>query len=166
MWLGEFMKPLVLLIGGHDSGKSSIVSSLTGCLSRNFRGFVQDKSTKREIYVIASSPQEAKLSEEELEQRLDEVNRRRNVIGSVITIQPTRTRTRLSLEDIIRIAHSNTRISIFAFVLDPPFSRDGNVNIDDVRRRLDTLSVVTRYIDARRFAYLNASDIRSTVGIP
>ena len=135
------MKPLVMLIGGHDSGKSSIITSLTGCASHNFRGLVRDGSTERQIYVIASSPQEANLSQEDFDQILNTVHRRRTVIGLVITIQPTYTRTRLSLENIIQTTQTNGNYSIFAFVIDPPYS--------SYFRSLHTHTILSRQKDSR-----------------
>ena len=160
------MKPLVLIIGGHDSGKSTIITCLTGCTRRNYQGTVVDGSTRREIYVVASSPQEAGLSQIELDNILDTVRRRRNITGLVMAIQPTNPRTRLSLENIINSALTRNVFTIFAFLLDPPFSNDGEIDVEEVRRRLGNLGVIPRYLDARRFAHLNASDIRTVVGIP
>ncbi|MBN1692605.1 MAG: hypothetical protein JW845_03520 [Dehalococcoidales bacterium] len=160
------MKPLILLIGGINSGKSTIISSLTGCPSHNFRELVRDRSTGRQIYVISSSPQEDSLSQGELDQILETVHRRRRVIGLVISIQPTYPRTRLSLENIIQTVQVNSHFTIFAFILDPPYSSDGSIDLTDTINRLASFGVVSRYLDGRRFAYLNASDIRQIVGVP
>jgi len=160
------MKPFVILIGGHNSGKSTIVASLTGCTTRSYQGTIIDGSTRREIYVVASSPQEAGLSQTELDNILDTVRRRRNIVGLVMAIQPTYPHTRLSLEDIIRSAQIRSAFSIFTFLLDPPFQNGEAVDMEDVRERLGNLNVAPHYLDARRFPHLNAADIRTIVGIP
>jgi GTP-binding protein EngB required for normal cell division len=54
------MKTFILLIGASNSGKSTVIQSLTGCKSRTAdSGYVVDYSTGRKIYVIVSSPQES-----------------------------------------------------------------------------------------------------------
>ncbi|MBI2846386.1 MAG: hypothetical protein HYX82_00735 [Chloroflexi bacterium] len=160
------MKPFVILIGGSGSGKSTIITSFTGCPSRNYRGLVKDQSTKRQIYVIASSPQESDIPIEDFTEILRTVHRTRSVIGLVAAIQPTYPYRHLSLEDIVQAAQTNGNFSIFAYVLDPAYSKNGMIDVVDTRSRLNNLEVVARYLDARRFAHLNASEIRSTVGIP
>jgi hypothetical protein len=159
------MKPCILVIGGQDSGKSTIIASLCGC-RRGFRGPVTDHTNGRQIYVVASSPQEARLESEELDEILDEVRSSRNIVGLVMAVQPTVARTRLRMEEIVRAAQDTGRMSIHAFILDPPYNGNGEVDVAVVRGRLTGMGVAARRLDARRFAFLNAARIRTIVGIP
>ena len=160
------MKPVILIIGGHDSGKSTIFTSLTGCKSHNIRGLVKDRSTGKRIYVVTSSPQEDELTGRKFQTILRTVIRKTEVIGLVIAIQPTRPYKHLSLETIIQKVMENDALSIFAFLINPPYNNTGIINIDETRARLGELGIVTRYLDGRRFAFLNAMEIKLIAGIP
>ena len=84
------MKKLVVVIGYKNSGKSTIIQSLTGCPTKSFCDFVIDEDTKNSVFVIASSPQEDPMTEEKLHQILDSVIAKGRCSGVVIAIQPTR----------------------------------------------------------------------------
>jgi energy-coupling factor transporter ATP-binding protein EcfA2 len=159
------VKPLILVIGGTNSGKSTIISSLTGCLYHTFRGEVKDNATGKIIYIIGSSPQEESLELREFSRILNNVHNKPSTIGLVIAVQPTYPRTRLSLEDIVQKAQENNRFIIYSFLLDPPYDGEG-IDVEQTRNRLTALGLVVRYLDARRFAFLNALDIRQVTGIP
>lgn len=159
------MKPLVLVIGGRDSGKSTIIASLTGCPSHNYRGLVKDKTSGRQIYVVTSSPQEAGLTPAKFRGILRTVSRQ-DLIGIVMAIQPTRPYKRLSLEKIIQGAQRKGTLSIHAFVLDPPYMRKGAIDTTVTRSRLGALGVVPHSLDGRHFAHLNATEIKAITGIP
>jgi hypothetical protein len=84
----------------------------------------------------------------------------------VVAVQPTDTYIRLSLEQIIEGAQRRDRFVIRAFVFDPPYHHGGSININDVRRRLAASGIPVHVLDGRRFAFLNALEIKTITGIP
>lgn len=160
------LKPFVMIIGGPNSGKSTIISSLTGCDSSTYRNLIIDYASNKKIWVIASSPQEDPLNRMKFANILRSVRQERDIIGIIIAIQPTKPWKRLSLEYIVQKAQTAGNFNIFAFVLDPPYE-DGEVtDVNRVSNRLANLGVVIHFLDGRRFAFLNAMEIKTITGIP
>jgi len=159
------MKPFVILIGGDKSGKSTIIASLTGCRNHGFKGLVTDQSTGRQIYVIASSPQESNLTSAQLAADLQNAYQQASVIAVVVASQTTHTHTSLSLEDIISTAQANGVWSFHYYILNPPHGGSA-INVAAITSRLSAVGVTATCLDARRFAHLNAADIKTGTGIP
>ena len=164
------MKQFVAIIGGRNSGKSTIISSLTGCCLRTFRGTIEDRAARQKIRVIASSPQEDPLSHKKFTNILNSIIRDNAVIGIVMAIQPTYPRKRLSLEEIIKTAQETKQFNIHAVIIYPSYNSDNSgvdIDVQDVKARLQKLRVSSaKVLDGRRFAYLNAHDIRESTGLP
>lgn len=57
------MKPFIAVIGSANSGKSTVIKSLTGCKNGTFRGVIHDNLTGKQVFVCAASPQEMKISD-------------------------------------------------------------------------------------------------------
>ena len=71
------MKPFIGIIGYANSGKSSIIASLTGCLPSTYHGYVYDKKNDQSIWVYSSSPQENPVDKSQFEYRLKAVSQPR-----------------------------------------------------------------------------------------
>ena len=155
-----------MVIGSSNSGKSTIISSFSGCKTHGFNSFVEDKTNGKKIYVIASSPQEnGYLTSQKLGQYLNTVTQNLNYIGCIIAIQPRRTRTRLSLEDIFQQVQNTRAFEIYAFIVDPPY-RGKQMDRTDITARLAALGIVPVSLDGRKFALLNAIEIKRITRIP
>lgn len=163
------MKPFIAVIGERNSGKSTVITSLTGCPTRGFRDFIRDGATQREMLIIASSPQERRLRLADLRRLLRRAATRRRVIGCVVALQPGPTRTRLSMVGVLREAVRH-RFSLHVFVLDPGYEDQGGTFpvFNLVRADLVGAGIraAPRRLDGRRFAHLNAVRIRQMAGIP
>lgn len=160
------MKPCVMVIGVSNSGKSTIIASLTGCESHNTDDIVKDKANGKKIYVVASSPQEdQQFSLRNLNKALRIVTQKQDIIGLVMAIQPNNPRIRLTLESIVQSVQETNVLNIYAFVLDPPY-KGKPVDRTQLRSRLRDLGIVPRYLDARQFALINSIKIKRVTGIP
>jgi energy-coupling factor transporter ATP-binding protein EcfA2 len=159
------MKPLILVIGSANSGKSTVISSLTGCSHRTFRGEIEDKVSGKIIYVICSSPQEDPLRLGDFPRILNKVLDKLEIIGLVVAVQPTHPRTRLSLEDMVQKAQETKRFKIYSFLLDPPYNGDGSY-VNQTRIRLNAMGIVPISLNGKRFALFSANDIHRITGIP
>lgn len=160
-WSYGGMKKFIAVIGPARSGKSTLIQSLTGCHSHSARRLVIDRATERQIWVVANSPQEAPLNRRWFVRIVDEVASRPSILGLVVAIQPTRPTTRLSMEVIFQIVEETRSFSKFAFLLDPPYrGRQSRSLRAEVQERLRNFRVRVRILDGRRFALINASEIR------
>jgi energy-coupling factor transporter ATP-binding protein EcfA2 len=160
------MQKFLGIIGQRNSGKSTLIKSLTGCPTNSYRGFVVDEQSGRSIYVVCGSPQEdpEELRDlDELKGILDEVASREGCIGIVMAIQPSQPSIRLSMEGIFQEVQRR-KLQIYSYVLDP--GRGGNtMPVAAVDIRLKPLGVVSTPLDGRRFAQLNAEFVNSVTHI-
>jgi hypothetical protein len=157
------MPTFVAVVGHRNSGKSTIIRSLTGCPTRNHRDFVLDNLTGRSIYVVRSSPQEDPLTLEQLREILTEAAARENCQGVVMAIQPTQPSVRLSMEDVLDEA-STRQFQVHVFVIDPDRSGAPGARII-VDARLAGRGITTRVLDGRSFSLVNAQEINETTHI-
>jgi len=158
------MPKFVAVIGQRNSGKSSIIKSLTGCPKSTFRGFVQDRATGRSIYVVCSSPQEQPLTLAALRKIIAKCQTTRNCHGIVMAIQPTVPRVRLSLEGIFQELAISAKFQSSAFVLDPGY--DGTASgYSGIAARLSNYPCQCSRLDGRRFAQINAATINAATQI-
>jgi len=158
------MKKLVAVIGYRNSGKSTIIQSLTGCSTKGFCDFVIDEDTKSSVFVVASSPQEDSMTEEKFRQILDSVIAKEGCSGVVIAIQPIRPHTRISMEKIFEIVQQVGGFKVFVFILHP--TRDNyDGKAQDIRNRLADFNMEVRVLDARRFSHFNAREIQNVSNI-
>jgi energy-coupling factor transporter ATP-binding protein EcfA2 len=149
-------KPFVAIIGDRNAGKSTIIRCLTGVSTGSYRGTVTDGATGRTIEVIASSPQENRLSLAALRGILQKA-KATNCNGVVCAIQPSQPRTRPSMEQILQLALTQG-FAVHAYVLDPTYSGVMG-NAASVRARTSKIGVALRVLDARRFGHLSAQAI-------
>jgi hypothetical protein len=157
------MPKFVAVVGQRNSGKSTIIRSLTGCSTRGYRGFIEDNLTGRSIYVVCSSPQEDPLSPEGLRGILSEVSARENCQGLIMATQPNRPYERLSMEEILNEA-STRQFQVHVFVIDPDQSgAQGASTI--VASRLSNLGITPTVLDGRRFSLVNAQEINHTTHV-
>ena len=148
------MHSVIAIMGGRNSGKSTIIKSLTGCQFSRTRGYVRDNAKGRSIYVIANSPQEKEMSLPELRSILNAVRRQNDCNGVVCALQPSKPRRRLRFEKVLSEAIA-AGFNVFPYVLDPP--RDGvRTDLRAVKARLPQGTRRLRILDARSFAHLNA----------
>ncbi len=163
------MKPFIAIIGDRNSGKTTIIRSLTGCRTGSFIGEIEEHIHHTKIYVIAPSPQEMGISRQELRTHFQTVAHEQAIRGIAIALQPGNTRTRLSMEDTIRLAQQTGGFNFHAFIIDPPYPQNGqnNVfNVDDVRNRLQAFGIESiSIVDGRRFSHIAARDIQQITGL-
>ncbi len=152
------MKQFVAVIGNRNSGKSTVIKSLTGCSSSSYRGFVHDDGTKRRIYVICSSPQELKLNPSKFRKIIEACVSDSFCQGLVMAIQPTHPTKRLSLEGIIAEVSSSGAFQLNAFLLNPGRKKP-HPNTLEIVSRLKRISVRPEVLDGRRFSHINATII-------
>ncbi len=158
------MKQFVAVIGNRNSGKSTVIKSLTGCSSSSYRGFVEDDDTKRRIYVICSSPQELELNLSKFQKIIEKCVSDPNCQGLVMAIQPSHPTKRLSLDNIFAEVSDNAAFQLNAFLLNP--GRKGpHPNTENIVFRLKKVSVRLKVLDGRRFSHINASIINRTTHI-
>jgi len=130
----------VAMIGERNSGKSTIIKSLTGCPNGSFRGFVQDLSNAHRIYVVCSSPQERDLPLEEFQDILEVCAVAPDCRGLVMAIQPTLPGIRLSIEATFQEITDAGVFQPHAFIINP--GRDGRVpEADPIALRLAPFGV-------------------------
>lgn len=165
-------KPFIAVIGARNSGKSTIIKSLTGCPQASYRGFVKDRVIKKTIYVSACSPQEKTLTQQGITQEVKELQRiiqkteKNNAcLGIVMAIQPDGQRPRrerLSMKKIFETVPKKT-FRTYAFVLDPgyPNQKASKSLFEEVERQLKEANIqaLSCKLDARRFAFNNAMEI-------
>jgi len=158
------MKPFVAVIAKGTSGKSTVIKSLTGCETSSFRGFLQDNLTGETILVICSSPQEQPISLAKVRELLKRAATDTNCRGVVMAIQPTRPRSRPSMEQIFEEAANFSVFQLHAFILDPKRSGESG-NAEEVRVRLNKYGADITTLDGRRFASMNARIINDATGL-
>lgn len=147
-------KQFVAIIGHRNSGKSTIIQSLTGCPRRGGRDTVVDTASGRTIEVLVSSPQEDAISLAELRRLLAAAKRSELCNGIVCALQPSMPTKRLSLDKVLEeAAAAGFRLSVFVLSR----GRNGSaLGIASVLPRLPK-GVHPRPLDARRFAHVNAA---------
>lgn len=158
----------IAVIGNGKSGKSTIVSSLTGCRVSSFKGFVEDQGTGHSIFVCSGSPQEEMGTLiSNITTWMDECKAKKACNGMVMSIQPTIPTKRVSMEQIFEKAIGHG-FQTYAFVVEPGYRVRNNGCHADVLSRLERTGVPASNvlkIDGRRFALNSASYIESVTAI-
>jgi hypothetical protein len=157
------MKPFIAIIGSRNSGKSTIIRSLTGAKFGQFRGNIQDKATLRNIEVIGSSPQEKAMLLQDLRKILKKAASMANCNGVVCALQPTRPTVRLSMEDVLQEAGRH-RFQVYAYILDPEYS-GGAGGAAAIANRVQAAGFASQVLDGRCFAQMNAAIINGQTSI-
>jgi energy-coupling factor transporter ATP-binding protein EcfA2 len=161
-------KKFVAVIGPSDSGKSTVIRSLTGVLGiSDFYGYIEDRSTGLKIYFHSRSPQEHVPENEEIfKELLEDVSKDKKVQGIIFAIQPTTPQKRLSMDKMFELT-KKADLENYAFILDPPYGK-ASVDYEEVKKRVmdkDPFAHVFK-LDGRRFAILNAEAIRALSRFP
>jgi energy-coupling factor transporter ATP-binding protein EcfA2 len=157
------MKPFIEIIGSRNSGKSTIIRSLTGAKFGQFRGTITNNDTKRTIEVIGSSPQEMAMDMQELRRILKSAVRSANCNGVVCALQPTRPTVRLSMEAVLLEAKKHG-LQVHAYILDPDYSGETGHSAT-IASRLQEDDFTCQVIDGRKFAHQNADEINEKTHI-
>jgi len=158
------MKRFVAVIGDPNSGKSTIIQSLTGCKNKTFRGCVKDHASGTEIEVVASSPQEKTISKRRLTRMFRRAAQRPQSAGLIMAIQPNQPHTRICMEDLFALARQ-FNLSPYAFVLSPGYqTQPSKGQTKKVEDRLVGYTTRINIVNGKRFSHLNAAIIRDTVG--
>jgi energy-coupling factor transporter ATP-binding protein EcfA2 len=166
----QVKKKFVAVIGYSKSGKSTIISSLTGCRTSTFKHFINDNLTGNSVFVYSGSPQElSNITLSIIKKRLKQCKEKAKCSGMVIAIQPTKPRTRARMEAIFQEAMSQG-FDVYAFVIEPGYENKNKNNgcHEDVKKRLASIGVPSSYvikIDGRQFALKNANDINSKAAL-
>jgi predicted kinase len=160
-------KKFVAVVGYADSGKSTVIQSLSGCNNHSTNEKIRDASVGLCIYVLAPSPQELPvIGEEDFTSILQDVTRDETCQGVVAAIQPTLPTKRLSMEKMFDLARK-FRFESFAYVLEFPFCKGKKLedrigNLENIKTRILGIDSEAKVfpMDGRRFACLNADLIR------
>ena len=155
------LKPFVGVVGYANSGKSAVISSLTGCRNSTYRGLINNIQTNESILVYASSPQENPISKQEFIVSINSASMDPECRGVVCAIQPTKPRTRISIEDIYGEVVKNGKFKPFIFLLDPPRkknTRQGGI-FGNISSRTKSISIVK--LNGEVFPYSNAEIIQN-----
>lgn len=153
------MQTFIAIIGGPASGKSTIIKSLTGCPSGQFRGTVVDQSNGQLIEVIGASPQEIALSNQSYMDTLQRVSVNDKYRGVVCALRPTYPSRRLSIEDVLSNA-VEYGFQVHVFILSPGYL-GFDCDLTDIFKRLPNGLSSLQIIDGRRFSMANALNIQS-----
>ncbi|WNO03939.1 hypothetical protein [Rhodoferax mekongensis] len=153
------MQTFIAIIGGPASGKSTIIKSLTGCPSGQFRGTVVDQLNGQMIEVISASPQEIALSYENYMDTLQRVSFNDKYQGIVCALRPTYPSKRLSIEDVLSNA-VEYGFQVHVFILSPGYL-GFDCDLTDIFKRLPNSLSSLQIIDGRRFSMANALKIHS-----
>jgi energy-coupling factor transporter ATP-binding protein EcfA2 len=151
------MKPFVAIIGSRNSGKSTVIRSLTGAKFGQYRGTIYDLATGREIEVIGSSPQEKVFSLADLRKVLCKATGTTNCQGVVCALQPTVPTKRLSMEQVLQEAAASG-MAVHAYILDPEYG-GATGHAAAVAARVKSAGFASRTLDGRRFAHINAATV-------
>ena len=159
-------KVFVAVVGWGNSGKSTLIASLTGCKSPNFRGEIIANDSQRWMWVSATSPEELYISLKDFKKELSAAASDPLCTGIVMAIQPTQPWKKLSLEQIYGEVDSSGAFDNFAFLMDPGY-KGRMISVPAVRSRIKSVSPGTtiRSIDGRKFGFLNAEYIQKMTGI-
>jgi energy-coupling factor transporter ATP-binding protein EcfA2 len=160
----QVKKKFVAVIGYGKSGKSTIISSLTGCRTSIFKDFITDKVTCSSIFVYSGSPQEfSDITLSNIKRKLRQCKDKNGCVGMVIAIQPTKPRIRARMEDIFKEAMSQG-FDVYAFVIEPGYENNNNGCHAEVTDRLTSMGVSSSnvfQINGKQFALKNANAINS-----
>jgi energy-coupling factor transporter ATP-binding protein EcfA2 len=160
-------KKFVAVIGYDKSGKSTIISSLTGCRKSTFSGFIKDKVNNNSVFAYSGSPQELPITLSDIKKMLQKCNSKAGCSGMVMAIQPTKPRKRPSMEAIFKEAISQG-FDVYAFAIEPGYDNQNKGCYVGVVERLKTLEVLSTkvfQIDGKKFVLHNAKYINSKVSI-
>jgi len=163
-------KRFIAVIGAQNTGKSTIIKSLTGCKTASTRDWVVDQSTKRRMWVICSSPQEQIMPIIELRRIVRQASTTQSCIALVVAIQPSTPSKRISMEDIFQEVDKSGAFENFAYTMSSGYNGNGysTSGLSAIQSRITGISpsTITAQIDGRRFSFLNAAFIRNSSAIP
>lgn len=157
----------VAVIGFGASGKSTIISSLTGCRRSSFKGFIEDKVSGNSIFVFSGAPQELGTSITDIESWMKDCKTRKGCNGMIMAIQPTKPNKRVSMENILKKAMVHG-FEVFAFIIEPGYKNEYNGRYTDVPSSLKNVRVPKSNVfkvDGRRFSLYSANYINSVTSI-
>lgn len=154
-------KKFVAVIAYGKSGKSTIISSLTGCRKSTFEGFITDNTNFNSLFVCCGSPQELGIKLTKIKEWLTKCNEESGCSGMIMAIQPTNTQKRASMEDILNEAMSQG-FDVYAFVVEPGYNDTKSCYADVISRLSDIVSSSNIFkINGKHFALKNANYINS-----
>lgn len=161
-------KKFVAVIGPGASGKSSIISSISGCRKSNFYGLIVDQSNGNSVFVCCASPQETpSITLTSVRKEMKNVKSKNGCTGMIMAIQPSQPTARLSMEVIIQEALSQN-FEVYAFVLDPGYQKTISGIFGNVSQRLTPLGVSPAKLHAlngSQFAVKNAIAINAITSL-
>lgn len=161
----KLKKKFIAVIGNRNSGKSTIIRSVTGVNASTSPERVTDLSTKKWILVVSHSPQEQPISPDQLRKEMKVAATNALSLGMVIALQPNNPTSRLSIEDVFEMAQG-CAFECHVFVIEKPYKGSDGTDPEIIRERLVQFDIKTpiQSLDARRFAHMNAAVIRDIVG--
>lgn len=154
------MKKFVAIIGDTVSGKSTLIKSLTGCCSGNFRGQVKNKLNNKFIEVIAESPQDKSLTRQEFVETLERVVTSEKCIGIVCALKPTQPSKRLSIESVLSEA-VKYKYQTYIYIINPGYL-GFTCSAKNLYDRIPLGVEGVYFLDGRNFALDNAGFINKT----
>jgi energy-coupling factor transporter ATP-binding protein EcfA2 len=156
-------KRFIAVIGNSNSGKSTIIQSLTGCKNHSIRDWVIDKREGNWLWVVCSSPQETPMSVNELKRIIREAVGKAKCVGLIVAIQPNSPKSRLSMEDVFVAVDVSGAFENYAYVISKGYEGNSR-SFAETQDRVHGVSRNTEVyeIDGRKFAFQNASFIRAS----
>jgi len=163
------MKPFIGIIGFANSGKSSIIASLTGNGNGSYVGKILNQKTKEYVFIYASSPQEIKkigaVVYAEMKEHFQTLAADKKCRGVICAIQPTKSTKKPSMEKVFELAKINN-FELFGYVIDPPYNEGGRrISCGEIKNRLQNFEVEPERIDGRKFGLENAQIIQKETKI-
>lgn len=159
------------VVGNKNSGKSSIIQSVTGCKSPIYNDFIYDNSTNESIYVCCHSPQElifnysGSVNIEAIEELVENLKSKKNCRGLIMALQPNNPRIKPSIEDVYNVVTRNASgfSSFYCFVVEPGYINSPSI-INDVGQRLSSVGLTQPPIpiSGEEFPFKSATKINNT----
>ncbi|WP_039912852.1 hypothetical protein [Cellvibrio mixtus] len=154
------------IIGNRNSGKSTIIKSLSGCGNSSFRDYM-DGFSNQSVYICCASPQEKrfvsgrKFDLAAIEETMQSAHKKVGCRGMVVAMQATgKSRLRPDYMSIFRAAKNNGFTELYAFIVDPGYNDSASIKLENTKE-LSELCVEVKRLSGKHFPHSNATYINN-----
>jgi energy-coupling factor transporter ATP-binding protein EcfA2 len=154
----------IVIIGDPDYGKTTIIRCLTGIEAEDTSDFVEDKRSRKCIYVEGGSPQETEKTLADIEVIVGRILKRSGCEGLVISFQTRKTRKWAGLEETIESLLQKFQVHLFLV----EYGYKGQkLDVKQVKQRIKNIKGIAsiKKLDGRRYGIFNALFIRQVTNI-